>query len=240
MNVNEVVGWTAGSSVVFQLVAKLSTALLKRRVPSWNIPNETKAIVTGGMFSRYIISTINAALSSSWGIYKLSQGNRRWKDPSGNNKSVVLINGYLLADFLLADDWTTDFSNLFHHGIGISCISGLLLGNIAETFMPDVELMESSTVLLNIMWFLRTFNKTDTMLYKIVSIMFISLFFITRVVWYPYILLKVRSQYPEEWGKLNLFMKIALPSLWVLQVYWFRKIIALTKKAFKPSRPIRS
>ena len=232
MNVDEIILWTTSSSVVFQLIAKVSTGILKRLVPTWNITDETKEKVTGVMFSRYIISTINAIFTGAWGVYKLSLGSSRWITPYGNNEVVSIMNGYFLADFLL-DDWTSDLSNVFHHVIGLSSITGLLLGNIGETFMPDVQLMEISTFLLNMMWFMRTFNKTNNTSYKCISVLFLITFFILRIIYYPYVLLKICFDYPHEWIKLNLFMKCVIWSLWVLQVYWFRKIVALAKKSFQ-------
>lgn len=230
LNKREVLAWTTTSAVGYQIIAKICSGYMRNNVDSWNVSQKTKDTVKSTLFAQYVISTVNAIQSGAWGLYKFTQGQRRWDNPSGNSQSVVLINGYMLADLLLADNWISDPATVVHHLIGLTSISGLLLGNIGSAFQSDAELMEVSTVFLNIMWFLRTFEKTETKLYKFMSMSFLLLFFITRVVIYPLTLWRVRTQRPAEWAKLNIVLKFLLPGLFVLQLFYFYKILLKVKK----------
>ena len=239
MTPTQVLTWTATSAIVHQIIAKLSKMYISSRIDSWKLSPETKQQVSSTMFLRYILSTINAIQSGCWGLYKFTQGSARWDDPTGNSESVALINGFQLADLLITDDWRNDKSTLLHHAVGIFSISGLLLGNIGETFMCDAELMELSSIFLNIMWFYKVFGKTNTKSYKIISVVFLLLFFVTRVVMYPLTLYRVREFRPDEWNKLNVAMKAILPMLWFLQLFWFRKIILIVKKGFSSAPKLK-
>mmetsp|Transcript_24120 Transcript_24120/g.30688 ORF Transcript_24120/g.30688 Transcript_24120/m.30688 type:complete len:233 (+) Transcript_24120:86-784(+) len=225
MEVKEIATWTTASAVGYQLFAKLCRSVLRRIATRIDASAETKAVLSGKAFPTYILSMLNAIQSTGWALYKLSKGKERWNDLSGNRESVALINGYLLGDLLLTKRWSKDTATVLHHFTGISLITGLLVSDAAVSLYPDAEIMESSTIFLNIMWFLRAFGKTDNSFYRITLYAFALLFFVTRVVFYPYTIYQCRQNKPEEWEKVNPVMRYgALPSLWLLQLFWFRKI----------------
>merc|ERR1712232_1173128 len=114
----------------------------------------------------YLFSLINALQTSAVGLWKLSEGEARWSDSRGNRQRLSLLNGYFLADLFLAETWSGDI--IFHHSVGIITTTLMLAGDFGSTFWPDAQLMEISTIFLDIGQFLRAMGRQVSRVGKLV------------------------------------------------------------------------
>jgi TLC domain len=117
--------------------------------------------------------------------------------------------GYFLHDLaalIRTGLWRDDYATVFHHILGISIMGGLNATGIFAERVADGLILETSTLFLNAGWLLREFGRKDTKKGKFAIFGFITTFFLFRVLYFPWMIQRIRSEFREEWksfGKLT-------------------------------------
>lgn len=180
----------------------------------------------------YGLSIVNAAAISGFGLYKLLAC-KDFGDVAHNFDAMCFLFGYLLHDLIATrHDWATHRANLFHHIAGLGLLTTVLANRTTVPLVPSFALVETSTVFLNIMWFMRVAHAQGSAAYKGCMAAFVSSFFLLRVVGMPYNLWRTRRQIPEAYRALGR-ARYCLHGLCALQWYWFslvlKQVVALAR-----------
>ena len=134
---------------------------------------------------------------------------------------IDLSLGYTIFDLtvILSNTQMFDWKGtLIHH------IAMLLLLSGRELFFDEVAiglLSEISTIFLNLSWILYQSNKTDTKIFKIISILVLVSYFFTRVLNFPYLTYIAIIVY-----NLHPIFYTMILSLTVINIYWFKLLFA--------------
>merc|ERR1711924_23436 len=121
------------------------------------------------------------------------------------------------------------WGTLFHHVFGISIISVVMASPSwpdkgIKRFIPPVGTIELSTVFLSGMWLIKETGNAKSALYKTFLGLFGSSFFVTRIVGLNYYLVSMWNN--EDFKKLGV-ARYMLAGLSLLNMYWFKKIVAM-------------
>ena len=132
-----------------------------------------------------------------------------------------------LSDFLVTPLKSQTLENVLHHVIGVTIINAGVVAVPAamDAMATPMLLTELSTVLLHIMWLMRTFQRADSAAYTGTTLAFVLIFFLTRVVLLPAYVLHVRAKLPLVWRRLGRFGRAGVLALVALQGYWFVQIV---------------
>jgi len=134
---------------------------------------------------------------TGWGIYKMvsAEGAR----PADRNIFCGMF-AYFLNDLAASfNGWWEYPVELIHHLIGLGVLGPSITANSKAVFevAPKFMILETSTVILNLMWFLREFGMERSWLYRASSITFASLFFALRIAFLSYMMISQKFWNPE-------------------------------------------
>ena len=158
-----------------------------------------------------------------------------WRQRQRSARFIRFILGYLCHDLLMIAPVAAQYpADIVHHFIGISLIATCL--RRPETlmyFVPHFLRLESSTVVLNSMWFVREYPGLKTAapaLANSLPTVFAGSFFVLRVVWLPYFLHHLHSEKPAVWKALGATGQRLMLGLIGLNWYWFGLIAKMVVK----------
>merc|ERR1712137_772132 len=94
------------------------------------------------------------------------------------------------------------------------------------------QLMEISTVFLDIGQFLRAMGKQNTKVGKAMMLAFVVSYFFCRVINYPVIIWNYSVVKSAEWNRMSfLLRRVLLLGFYLIQLYWFWKIFDFSAKS---------
>lgn len=193
----------------------------------------------------YILSTAQATFGTVYSIVHLRTADairaetadpvkrHEMKDALVHQTKLLMeaLLGYLIHDTLSTiDQWRQYPADMLHHGLGITLVViSLARARLTMEFVPAFLRLETSTVALNCMWFFREFPQlaqalplVDQALPKV----FVLLYFAIRMVWFPWYLRKMATEFPVVWNEgLGSVGKRLMMILHALQTYWFGLIV---------------
>eukprot|EP00736_Rhodelphis_marinus_P009874 Rmarinus@m.18276 len=177
-------------------------------------------------YDLYVLSIIHAIMVTSYGAIKLASEGFP-STPHWNDIVATLTFGYFVHDFWATRaEWMKYKLDVFHHILGMSgCALGLYVQN-AQLFaiVPAFLICEGSTISLNMMWFMRESGSTDSLMYHAFKLSFATTFFLTRVVWLPFVMYYVQS-HMTVFHEYPLFA-LTMYAVTALQFYWFKGIVS--------------
>ncbi|KIK59585.1 hypothetical protein GYMLUDRAFT_44540 [Collybiopsis luxurians FD-317 M1] len=194
-------------------------------------------------WSIHVVSQVHALVVVPLALYAMNSPELNkdrafgWDDQSG--KLQAIASAYFVWDTLDAIVNYTDFGFILH-GLACSIIYLLSFSPFLSYYAARCLLWETSTIFLNIHWFLDKTNRTGSMFQLVNGFFLLVTFFGIRIVHGAYIsydffftLYNVRNQIPT----IYLFIySIGNVVLQALNVLWFIKMIAALRKRFS-SKP---
>jgi hypothetical protein len=112
---------------------------------------------------------------------------------------VAYTFGYMVADiifFAISEALKGEFEFLFHHILSLALVvSTLLLPGPTNRFVPHVLLCELSQLFFVTAWFLRLAGCTYEGLILALEVVFVVMFFLTRIINLPIAVLKILGMY---------------------------------------------
>ena len=158
----------------------------------------------------------------------------------------VLSAGYLLYDilvcFLLVKDKSALMKQTYlHHCLGLIGVLGSMYAGKWNISISSVSMItEISTIFLNFRTILILQKKGDTVLFKINLFLFVILFIISRILFYPVTIYRIYCGFLildyESYERSKLIVSIVLSALYCLlfflQLIWFQKILQTMVKTF--------
>lgn len=190
--------------------------------------NFYKSIKNSRMIELNIIAVLHSILLTGYGIKQTFFPNTFWYKTTGCGHIISISLGYFIHDTIACySSWKKDPTMLLHH---LSCI-GL---NSSVLYVPKIyplcapfAIAELSSIFLNIMYTLHSTNQKNTILSTLNLGAFVSTFFVTRIVWMPYILIRFFNKEPIIQVKCAQWLLSVLCSL---NFWWFNGIL---KKVYK-------
>jgi hypothetical protein len=164
---------------------------------------------------------------------------------------IAFMGGYFVYDFYVCRKiWLKTRSDVVHHLLALGVVSGVLWKQVPLIRLaPLFSLLETSTIFLDLLKmgklllsvssssssfpassFRSSSSSSSSSFLKGFLLSFVSTFFLGRIVWLPFLLFYVlitRQKEANELGSIRYY----LVGVWFLQVYWFRKIFLLLKRA---------
>ena len=187
------------------------------------------AVEHPGMFELCALGSVHAAALAAYGLKKCFAPRTTWLDPRGCKRLCAVSLGYFLHDFLsLRSMWSQDPAMIVHHSMGILLLGAVLRKPAVYPVVAPFAVIELSTVFLNMMTMMTMAGKKGGAMFNANLGCFVSTFFVTRILWMPFITAKFLNKEPlvqlgaTRWG---------LVVLSCLNVYWFRGIIAKIARA---------
>ncbi|KAJ3834716.1 DUF887-domain-containing protein [Lentinula raphanica] len=161
-----------------------------------------------------------------------------WDDKSGSLQAIA--SAYFVWDTLDAIINYTDFGFIVH-GLACSLIYLLSFTPFLSYYAARCLLWESSTIFLNIHWFLDKTNRTGTIFQLVNGILLLATFFGIRLVYGAYVsynffftLYDVRNKIPLVYLLIYGVGNIVLQGL---NIFWFFKMISALQKRFSLNTP---
>lgn len=139
---------------------------------------------------------------------------------------IHFVISYMTFDFLL-NLKEKKYIYCFHHTLililtfYVKSLSGPLI-----RFIPHFMICESSGIVFNLAWFLRTFGYGDSVLNRTMEVLFALFFFCTRILNFIPIFYCFLTVSPSP------FVFVMIFPLFLLQFYWFSKIVNILGKKF--------
>ena len=195
-----------------------------------------KAVLRSKQFSKYhqqrvplyVISGLNAALSSSYGLWHFASGASSAPADIQRLRSricLAYVTGYFAQDLLfIIPLWKEYRLDIFHHLLGISL--GVMVSAANDQIYADIPyfaLQELSTIPLNLMWLSKQFPSTfgQVVPQQANKMLFALLFFVTRVIIWP-------ARFAVRFQDYHPVLALLLAVFTALQLYWF---VFIVKKA---------
>lgn len=179
-------------------------------------------------FPTYVTSMLHAVVGTVFSAKKILVD--KPEDQKGIRNQMAFTLGYFVQDLIATmPDWIAHPQELIHHVAAITVILGCMACKCVTEYIPRFLIVESSTVALDLMWFLKETGNASTTLYKVTTITFATLFAATRVVWMPYALMEVMHNQKEKFKGLGP-ARFALAPVTALQFYWFYRILLMLRK----------
>eukprot|EP00735_Rhodelphis_limneticus_P008937 TRINITY_DN2400_c0_g2::TRINITY_DN2400_c0_g2_i1::g.20850::m.20850 TRINITY_DN2400_c0_g2::TRINITY_DN2400_c0_g2_i1::g.20850 ORF type:complete len:260 (-),score=32.06,TRAM_LAG1_CLN8/PF03798.11/2e+03,TRAM_LAG1_CLN8/PF03798.11/2.5e-18 TRINITY_DN2400_c0_g2_i1:877-1599(-) len=209
-------------------VARRCTKVVFAHLPAYSSMSPSRQ----DRFDLYVLSFLHALIISIACVHKLLFTETNKEEQHYGLLSFLF--GYFIHDFWATrQDWIKYPADAYHHLLAISCASAVFMADMQEIQMmlPKYGLLEISTLFLNIAWILREF-KIDNAFSAFCTNMFAFLFFVLRIVWFPYCIFVPEFTDPEFIQAIGIVRYI----LWgaqALQFYWFWLIL---KKFVLPSK----
>ncbi|KAJ8523149.1 hypothetical protein ONZ45_g356 [Pleurotus djamor] len=195
-------------------------------------------------WSIHVVSQVHALLIIPWAWRCLWLSELESDKISGWHRDVGILHaiacGYFVWDTLDAVVNFVDIGFVIH-GFACSLIYLLAYKPFVAYYGVRCLFWETSTIFLNIHWFLDKTGRTGTKLQLVNGVLLISSFFFIRLVWGGYIsysflvdLYRVRNEVPPFYVFVYGVGNIVLQSLnWL----WFTKMIAALRKRFVADAP---
>lgn len=145
------------STVTYQVMYQLSRYFCQIYFPifkTWSRSAQSKWLA-------YILSTINALLSVGYGLYVVSTGWKSFK-PHDHDIAAFSMYGYFLHDLihlLITQGTKIGPAEGFHHVMAIGLLSIYFLFPNLGSYFPMYQLVELSTLFLNLSWHLIKLKK---------------------------------------------------------------------------------
>jgi len=175
------------------------------------------------LFELYLLATVHAAGCSLWSLWRILT---QWDKPKGAILVLVFSLGYYVYDLLAlwkVWSWKQYLTYGFHHLCCIWSITTELHWGSIRQFVACILFPEISTFFLNMMWLQRELQIDKDRGAKLCKAAFISSFFLVRVVLLPIVVWRI-------WGHPTLDAvgktKYTFPLAVILNLYWFKRIIA--------------
>lgn len=170
---------------------------------------ETKKV---GLSSR-IISCLHAFLSC-YGSYMYLTEQISYTEWS--NKYIMISRMYILYDTVMIL-LNFNFNELMHH---IIFYAGMLATDKKISRLVALGLFaEMTNFNLYFGWFLLTIGYNNTKVFKINAFMLLVVYFVTRVINYGYLSYAIFNMFGFE------FRYLIMPSLWFLNIHWFKTLV---------------
>jgi hypothetical protein len=188
------------------------------------------------LFELYLLSVVNAMIVTVFSLKKTGIhgiGRPRCRDIRGTTRLMASMLGYFLHDFVaMRREILTAPDTLIHHVFGIAILTAGMRGESRfKRYGPPLAIVELSTCFLSTMWILRELGLEKTRTFKAVLAGFVLSFFATRVVILPSLVWRGWNDpdFQKGFGRA----RYLLAGLSVLNLWWFRKIVNMGRKAVR-------
>lgn len=168
-NVVSVVGY----GLAYQALHKLRDA-----VPAW--------MELGSRRSRsYVVSTIHSGVEAICVCVYLP--NALVGDARGAVPMLAVGFGYFLTDLVFTlPDLRAHPVEVVHHAMTFGVVLAAILDRSLRALTAVFYVVELSTPLFNVCWFLQKAGRQHTLVYQLTLAVFVALFLVTRLMWLPW------------------------------------------------------
>lgn len=200
------------------------------------------------------MSSVHGVVVAAAGLHVMFTDNRLYTDgykfeSDGSLLCVNIVVGYLISDLYLGIthmDWPGSYMMLFHHALGIFSMIYTAVYHFGTGMVVCIVVVEATSPFVNFRWFFEKSGlKTSApMLYLVNGAMITLSWFVLRICFYGWVIVHfVLLRWSELMAYRNplhsAVVVVGLAGGYLLQVMWFKKIVAGMMKALAgPSKKI--
>lgn len=209
----------------FLVVVAVVTVLPEKLKLKWymNLPEKKKSDLVS-----YVTATIHHSLVAPLGLYyylvdiSLSDEEAYKIDYLEQCSWLVpFITGYFIVDtftYAIPEAFKGNLEYIIHHALALFLLQGVMgSDNEVAKYYSHMCMCEISSLFFNIAWFLRLFGRNAT----VFEGLFVVFFFLTRILNMPLAFFTMLYSDNTSLG----WAKFTLPSIQLMQFYWFYKIV---------------
>ena len=152
--------------------------------------------------------------------------------------AICVILGYFVHDAIASiPTWSTYPADVIHHLLAFAILGSGVRDPTLLRAAPHLGLVEISTVFLNLAWLCRELRSVESVkrpagaVYRASTLAFAGSFTLLRVLWWAYLLHRMRHDPEGRYGRFGRIPKAGLYAAYILQLYWFRRILSLVTKS---------
>lgn len=171
---------------------------------------------------------------SIWSLWRDTvNAGARDLDYGPHRAMLAFSSGFFLADTWFArKDLLKSWDYSIHHIFALALTWQAAAARGGSRFLSHFLVGEVTTLLLDLLWFLRKTGAEDTPLFKASGAAFTLLYAVLRVYWFPYFTHALLTKHTRVWDALG---PVAWATVGVsgLQVWWYYRILLKFEPIFR-------
>ena len=177
-----------------------------------------------------IVAIIHSLILTLYGFKKCFFPYNYWYNTLGSYSIMTFTCSYFIQDLINLEFKYSNISFIVHHILAILLVFTSIYTKEVHHLIAPFSLVELSSVFLNIGYVLQLLNKKNSFIYKLNYVVFMQTFFITRIIWMPFLIYKfifyknISEVKYAEW---------CITFLASLNIFWFKYIVQKGIKIIK-------